>query len=407
MIHESAAVVERPQVGYDGDGNAIAIWNAYDASGAVTLWGGRHVPGTGWTNVQSIGPNTGSSPGNIRLAVSANGTAVAVWKQYYISTMDLRAVRYNPVTGWGAYQLLETSDESVDYPSVAIDPAGNALVLWRQSDGTALRLWWNRFVSGSVWSGPQPLTPDGSRSYESSVAMDSFGGAMAIWRHDDDISVPGQYLAASRFLPSGGWGPIQDISVSDAAPTTPLVVCDRLGGAVAAWIQHNGAFNYNVWANRFTPFGGWTGALAIDNLESQPSELALGGDDDGNALVVWRQFGESGSILRSNAYTAATGWTSPVPVGSTAATPREPSVAMSSGGTAMLVWRENTTISSVWVNRWIPGSGWETPMAVETSDVYANPPAVAATAEGAAMVVWVQDGSVAPQYGLLMCRRFD
>ncbi|MAZ06230.1 MAG: hypothetical protein CME81_07485, partial [Halomonas sp.] len=47
---------------------------------------------------------------------------------------------------WGSAALIETNnDGDADSPQIAIDSSGNALVVWRQYDGTRTNIWANRF----------------------------------------------------------------------------------------------------------------------------------------------------------------------------------------------------------------------------------------------------------------------
>ena len=48
--------------------------------------------------------------------------------------------------GWDVAELLETDDAGdARGPRVALDPNGNAVAVWTQSDGTRDNIWANRF----------------------------------------------------------------------------------------------------------------------------------------------------------------------------------------------------------------------------------------------------------------------
>ena len=86
-----------------------------------------------------------SDASNPQIAVDAGGNALAVWQQTYGTRTDIWANRFDG-SNRGEAELIETSNvgDAVT-PQIAIDSIGNALVAWRQSDGSNFNIRGNRF----------------------------------------------------------------------------------------------------------------------------------------------------------------------------------------------------------------------------------------------------------------------
>ena len=68
-----------------------------------------------------------------RLAIDPMGNGLAVWLQYdrdsYPDGSAIWANRYRVSGGWGAAERIENPRDSSE-PALAMDPNGNALVVW-------------------------------------------------------------------------------------------------------------------------------------------------------------------------------------------------------------------------------------------------------------------------------------
>ena len=127
-----------PKIGFDVNGNAIAVW-AQRGRSSATVNANRYSPNGGWGTAQRIG----SALPNIwpDVAVSANGEAMAIWR-----TDPILAARYTPANGWGEPQIAGTGDGNfLENPQIAMDGNGNAIAMWAIRLSTTVRLYVNRF----------------------------------------------------------------------------------------------------------------------------------------------------------------------------------------------------------------------------------------------------------------------
>ncbi len=131
-------------VAIDNDGNALATWSQYDGT-RYDILSNRYTLSEGWGEEEIIDDLDGTS-GNNHLKMDAEGNAIAVWRQYNGGFSSIFANRFVKGEGWGEAEVLETHIGSVDVPRVSIDPSGDALVVWYQSDGYRTNIWSNRFI---------------------------------------------------------------------------------------------------------------------------------------------------------------------------------------------------------------------------------------------------------------------
>ena len=292
-----------------------------------------------------------------RVAVAANGTAVAVWEQLddlSFTRPDVWGAVYDPATGWGAAELLENIDYidpdmiPAESPQVAIDAAGNAIAVWEQTFPTGLfppnnqrtEIWFNRYEPGTGWSGP----------------------ALAFGEELHDLSLPKEAL------------------VSSAQGTTFI-----------AWQDYDVAFQFDsVKASHHVPGTGWAAQVdlvAPPNPGSQVTYAAVDADANGNAFVIWPISGGMFNDFWVRRFTQATEWEPPVRI--VIAPGNNPLLAMDGAGNATVAWNQT---DGAWAVRFEPATGWDfTPQQINTSAVEDL-----AAGGGDVFAVWSESEAAAP-----------
>jgi hypothetical protein len=138
-----------PHVGIDDAGGGIAVWNESQVGIAFARWDRG-----AWTPPR-VAVSAPSGAGPARLAVSAGGDAMVVWRESAASGPGrVFAVRY-AAGSWGAREALQASGNQPNDPMVAVDPCGNAVAIWSEYEGSLRRVWANRFET----SCPSGATP--------------------------------------------------------------------------------------------------------------------------------------------------------------------------------------------------------------------------------------------------------
>ena len=149
--HDNIDHVGVGPIAMDAYGNATVM---VVQAGAVKAT--RYNSPVSWGTPESIDAQVGvaSSP---RVAVHPSGSAIAVWSQSSISgTTNIWSNRYTPGEGWGTPELIETDDVGNAMAArVAVDANGNAIALWLQSDGRTPTQRWglsiNRYTASEGW----------------------------------------------------------------------------------------------------------------------------------------------------------------------------------------------------------------------------------------------------------------
>ena len=80
LIETDSGWAYSPQVGVDGSGNAVAVWQQSDGT-RNSIWSNRYLEGTGWGTAQLIETDNSGGASSPQVGVDGSGNAVAVWWQ--------------------------------------------------------------------------------------------------------------------------------------------------------------------------------------------------------------------------------------------------------------------------------------------------------------------------------------
>jgi hypothetical protein len=401
----TAAVIEadnagsafNPQVAFDKNGNALAIWAQHRGPGTTTnIWSSRYTAAAGWGAPVLVELDDTGDASDPQIAFDASGNAVAVWSQESAAPVrrNIWANRYT-AAGWGMPVLIETSDTSnAGEPKVVVDAGGNALAVWTQDDGTASRVNFNRYTAATGNWGASGFvdtsaTPD---SVDVQIALDGGGNAIAVWAQRVGNS---SSVWSSRYaVAASAWNAPKLLVTDDAlAATSPQIAIDAAGNAWVAWSQVVGTRTHIVASRYSASTGLWGTAAAIESGAGDTTSQKIAMDAAGNALAVWVQPEGARYDVWSSRYTAGTGWGAPALIETdNVGTVGSPQVAFDASGNALAVWMQSDgTRFNIWSSRYTAATGWGAGAAIETenaSDAYS--PQLAIDASGNALAVWFQ-----------------
>ncbi len=391
------------QIAVDASGNAIAVWMQQytDASNGVhfDIWANRYTMGTGWGTPELLETGTGFAmlP---QIAMSANGNAMAVWKQYSSASNSdtILARRYTAGAGWSGAETISSGSGSATDPQIAVDANGNALAVWSQQDGAYYSIYANSYRNGLWGTAVTIETDNNGNATRPQVAFDANGNALAVWAQSNGVVT---HVWANRYATSifvvGSWATARMIeTVNSGNAEIPQLAVDPNGNAMAIWLKWDGT-RYNLWANRFTvPSLDWGTATLIEHEDlGHAGNASIAVDASGNAMAVWAQHNGTISNIWVDRYTAGTGWASAELLETNNTYADFPRVAVDASGNAMAVWNQ---YRSHYFNRYVPGTGWSTAALVIAGSIYTNEPTQAARfafdASGNALAVWPEfDGT--------------
>lgn len=369
IIENNTGNAGGPQTAADGNGNLISVWGEMVSGGLRwDIWSNRYTAGVGWGTPQLVETDsTNSASATVKVAMDRQGNAMVVWAQTDGTRYNIWARRYDAAAGWQTAQLIETTNTGgVIDPDVAMDPNGNAIAVWAQSDGTRNNIWANRYVVGMGWGTAVLIeTTNTGHAGGVDVGMDTAGNAIAAWGQSDGTRYN---IWANRYVVGTGWGTaqlIEAISTNGSMPLSARIAVDTSGNAIAVWNMSDGTRD-NIWANRYVVGSGWGTAQLIESDNAGPATSPdLDMDGAGNATVIWSQ--SNGSIYNvwTNRYTVGPGWGTAGML-SAGSVPR---IDVDVNGNAVAIWTlSNGTYNDVWAARHVAGTGWQPAVIIENNN---------------------------------------
>jgi len=201
------------------------------------------------------------------------------------------------------------------------------------------------------------------------------------------------YVEQPNTPPSGDWSSPVSIGIGSSSELNREVTIESnsLGYAAVAW---SGAYENGKWgvfANRYGPGVGWTGAEYL-GLAQFPSYVCVGIDERGDITVAW----VNDETICSIRYTLADNlWGAVVVVSNVANSPRGLTMAVESHGMAVMAWQaDEGATKGIYASTRRIGNVWSAPVLIESKTGYARDPDAAITGGGDAFVAFsVTNGS--------------
>ena len=225
------------QVAMDAEGNAVAVWRVW-ASPIYDVWANEYLVGEGWGTahpIETVYSGTSSIP---NVAMDDGGNATVIWQENIDAMASLVSCRYTVGTGWADPDLVEHDDTGrVLSWDVASDIDGRAIAVWAQSDGVRGNILSSHFVPGTGWEDPQQLEDDDSNAATPSVSVDDAGNAVVVWTQFDGYRYS---VYANEYDVASGWGGSEIIEEFTGQAEQPWVATGGAGTSIAVWLQYDG-----------------------------------------------------------------------------------------------------------------------------------------------------------------------
>lgn len=350
------------ETGLDDNRNNVLEAGEVDSTGYVCT---PPPVGTGNTwRATTLLETSAASASSVSVAAATNGDAMAIWRQSDGPRLNLWAARYDAgLLAWGTPVLLEHGDGGDVGPGalVAMDVDGNALVTWTQSDGAAIDLWSNRFDAATkTWGGAQRLASSiGVRGAVADMAFDAAGNAILIWVSSNAGGT--RNLQASRYdAAAAAWqAPALLETDEDNSVGGGRLAVDRAGNALVVWSQFDGAW-VSLFSARYRPAAGtWEAPLALESLAGDVGSMQVAINDSGRAAVIWHLSDVSGMLSDTYASLSTaglSGWNPPVALEAAAPLSVRGQVVLDGFGDATFAWWEVGT-NALRTVRYTPADG--------------------------------------------------
>lgn len=176
-----------PKVAVGPSGDATAVWYQFDFDDLLySIWSNRYTAGEGWGAAELLEHDDSTDASAVRVACDGSGNALAVWQQYDAGVASIWSNLYVPGEGWGTAWTVEDSDYFATAPRVVFDGTGNGTALWQQWDGDRNNVCSSRYLPGEGW---MPMELASTTGNESSIgvcaALDGLGNVFATWLQFD------------------------------------------------------------------------------------------------------------------------------------------------------------------------------------------------------------------------------
>lgn len=354
-----------------------------------------------WQSALALRASDGFAATRAVVAAGAAGQFVAAWLDMNENgAKEMRASRYRPGAGWSpadTVALVEMNSGATMGHALAVDPAGNAVLVFTSQSNFRQSIWASRQGQTGAWSTPVLLeSQDEGQAELPALAIDAQGTATAVWQQNDTIFFPNliatRRIVASRSAVGQAWSAPVDIDFASGGNGTSLnihVGASPAGDVVAAWTGDTPSGQVAS-ANVLRSGVGWVGAQRLVAGTTPTTASVVGGaaiNDSGLALVTMRRLPSTTSNVFAARYTPATGWASPELLGPNGDAAR---VALGPDGTATVVWENSPAGNQIVVTRSSAAGVWSTPLVAGAG----FSPALGRDADGNVTVAWLSNPGV-------------
>jgi len=334
-IHRDGTVVPQGEIsdlGVDADvasvavarngnvaGDAIAVWQQSSSAGTSVHAAERSGGATFVSLGQISTPVTGADDENPQVAIDDAGDAIIVWQHWDGTNFVIQAAMRR--AGAASFSVLhppvsvpssQPQQDAFD-PQAAVDPAGDAVAVWTRREGsTADEVTQAAELAhgAASFSAPQSLSAPGQQSESPQVAIDQAGDAFGVWERFDTTG--GAFVGIASLAAGASTSNVLELAAG-AASAGPDIASDPAGDAVAVWSGADGA-NSSIFAS-FRPAGGAFGSpLALSALDQRASQPDVALDQAGEVLAVWERSDGHNVIATAYVPSPAPGIGPPVPL---------------------------------------------------------------------------------------------
>ncbi len=277
---------ERVAAGFVGGPMAIVVWTHLDAiaEGGDVLESTEYRLASGWANPvqipvltfeeQAAEERPQRDPRFANITALGNGKRLVVWS----TDQDLRASLFESDGGWQAPLVIAAADTDEHY--LAAGGNDTALVIWIENANNTEYMLKASWFNGTAWEPPATidtqtgiiLSQDGI-----SVAVDPLGNALVVWEHTAPSRV--RTIRSVRYR-EGRWEPPVFLSNGGADPSLAV---NKRGDAAAVWIEGNRVVGRGFVASSPS----WSEVVAISIASARAEEPEVFLEPDGRAVVVW------------------------------------------------------------------------------------------------------------------------
>ena len=123
-----------------------------------------------------------------QLALNSNRQAVAIWSRSNGTNKIIQTCEKPSGGKWSTPVSLSASSQNASLPLLALNDAGQAVAVWKRSNGTNTIIQASTLNFGATWSTPIDLSQTGQNADNPKVAINAKGECIALWQRPDGTS---------------------------------------------------------------------------------------------------------------------------------------------------------------------------------------------------------------------------
>ncbi len=384
-----------PDLAVNATGYAIAVWSEFNGQN-IKIRSATKSSNAGWSGITDLS-TIGEDSYNPMVAMNAAGNAVVVWESYSVSNSKINVKMREFGGSWSDIVILSDPSISAANAKVAIDSIGNIVVVWEKYDGDSVGIQAIRRTYYGVWSAPEDISEPYEYAFQPQVTTNSTGSTIAIWTGFDGTNLNTECASYSI---NGVWSNPTYLSIQGYDAMNPQVAINNYGSAVAIWSGFDGN-NFITQASILPSNGNWSFPMYLSEPGEDAYNAQVAIDPSGNGVAIWtRNDGENllveSSSLFSN-YSATLNsyfWTDPVSLSDSGQDSASPMVAVDPSGNAIAVWTRLNGTNFVLQTATLPfGGSWSSSVDHSDPTLDAITPAIVIDSTGDATIIWAENFS--------------
>jgi hypothetical protein len=270
-----------PQIGVDTGGDAVFTWARSDGTNVRIQARARAADGT-LGAVQRLSP-AGQDAANPQIGVDGDGDAVFTWARFDGANYRIQARARAADGTLSAVRTVSPAGYWAEIPQVGIDEAGDSVFTWQFFDGPFLHIQARGRAADGTLGPVRSVTPGNDSAGTPQVAVAANGDAVFTWQRFAGVDE----LAQTRRLASGGTlSAVQNVSEPAPNEPDPQVAVDPDGDAAFTWSRSDGT-NSLVETRSRSAAGSLFPFTVLSDSGQDASSPQVAVDPAGDAVVTW------------------------------------------------------------------------------------------------------------------------
>ena len=277
-----------PELAVNAEGEGVVTWTRTDDVTGNPMVEARTMSTAGDVGGLEVISDSGQEARGADVGIDGDGDAVLVWERYDV-TDNLILTRWLDSDGTlNSERTLSLSGNSAQEPHVAINDAGAVAYAWTRSDGTNVRVQGRVDLIGAPLDSIMTLSASGQSADEARAAIDASGDSLFSWtRWDGD-----DWRVQTVRLPAGGVpDAVESQSANGGHASNAEIAIEPDGTAAIAWTRWDAATQETEAQVRKLPAnGGVSATVTRSSAGEDPSEPHVAVRSGGTIMLTYEAF---------------------------------------------------------------------------------------------------------------------